>query len=332
MLLKFALLVSILALGQTPATSTSQLPPQVELFLKTVRSEKIQLPDDSRFYNHYYRTAEDHPDAIVFLPGMGEPALKYFDLLDDLKDLNATVYLWDHLGQGFSYHFLPQESEKIYVDSFDSHIKVLKNFFHALQKKHTRVLVIGHSMGGNLALRIAAENPTLFAKLALSSPMTTINLGGIPEGIATFLLNWMPGTGYPFLYYVFKKQSDGYQEATNSAERLAIYKSTYTHFNGIKRTGATVGWIRSARASAKTLLDTDYSHLHLPVLLLQAEKDMLVSTADQTAICKKIPQCRLHVIKGSLHELLFEKEPVRGEAVAQILTFLKSAPQKISTH
>jgi lysophospholipase len=70
----------------------------------------------------------------------------------------------------------------------------------------------------------------------------------------------------------------------------------------------------------------DVTVLKMPVLILQADQDFLVSTQAQSEFCKKLPHCRTQVIPDTYHELLFEKEPARQTAVDAILKFLSGKP------
>ncbi len=305
---------------EEPAT-----PSNLPLFLQKAKSEYIQHPIHKNLQNHYYTLNKGQPKAIVFLPGLGESALKYYEIPDHLQIPNATFYLWDHIGQGFSSHLLPSEPKKVHIDTFETHLVALKQFLQSLRNSHTEIIVIGHSMGAHLALRLASENPQILDKLVLSSPLININQTWIPVRFVAWVLNLFPETSYPPLYFLFSKKTDGGSRLTHSTVRQRQYQKTIRLYPRIERQGATIGWIKVAQTSIDKMSLIDWTRITMPISLLQAETDFLVSNDKQTEVCKKLPNCQLEKIPGSLHEILFEADPVRNLAIHKIRQFVSTA-------
>jgi lysophospholipase len=295
-----------------------------EAFLKEMKSETIALPGRAPLFNHYYRSEKILPTAIVFLPGMGESALKYYDLAQDLKPVHATLYMWDHIGQGLSSHLIPDEPTKVYIDDFETYIGALENFFSVLHQKHSAIYVIGHSMGGHVALRLAIRHPQLIQKLALSSPLVDLNFDEIPIQKVIWLFKYLPGKWFPPLYFLFK-QGKKKNVVTKSKERVEVQRQLFGKYPAIHREAATIGWLREALRSIALLRTEQVEKLTMPILILQADRDFLVSTKAQSELCEKLPHCTTQVIPDAYHELLFEKDPARQTAVDAILHFLKNS-------
>lgn len=307
----------LLSFSAAGAQDLSSLDPQVQSFLKTFKSERLSY---KTLFNHYYHSPETSETAIVFLPGMGEPALKYYALSSDLTT-KATIYFWDHIGQGESSHLIPEEIHKVHIDNFEMHIESLTLFLEKIKKAHKKIVIIGHSMGGHVALRALIRKPDLANALILSAPMMEINSTLIPVGLISWLARFFPSTYYPPFYFLFKKNSDQGSYTTTSKVRLDIYKKTHTLFPSIKRRGATLGWIRAAQDSIMELKSEDLLKVKIPILLLQAENDLLVSNPAQTEACRQLPQCELKIILESRHELLFESDKPRSQAIQWINEF-----------
>lgn len=301
------------------AIELSALDPGVRAFLKDYESQQIFL--DQKLYNHYYKSPVAHETAIVFLPGMGEPAIKYYDLPKDIKK-SATFYLWDHIGQGSSSHLLPQETIKVHIDSFETHITAFKKFLGELKKKHKRIFVVGHSMGGHIALRVLYDDPNLIDKLATTAPLMEINSTWVPIHLVAWLANIFPADYYPPFYNWFKKTSERNNYTTTSKEKIEVYRKTTAIFPNIKRNGATLGWIRAAQDSIKILKESRLEKITTPILIVQAEMEFLVSNQAQQQACQRISSCTLKVVKNSRHEILFETEDPRNEALKLINNFL----------
>lgn len=289
--------------------------PQVVEFLNNTDSLTLAHPTKPGILNHYYKTKTANPVALVFVPGMGEPAIKYYELAKDFKNESVTFYLWDHVGQGESTHLTPQDTEKIHIDDFSTHINALENFLKELKKTHSRIYVVAHSMGGHVTLRVAQAHPGLIDKIVVSSPMVAMNLDKMPVRFLRWVFGLLPPTMYIPFYYFVKSDGAKSENLTHSQERFAIYKKLEKEFSEIKRTSGTVGWVLAALKSEDEFKKTDFSSFTQKILVLQAEKEIFVSNKAQDEFCKKLPHCRLEVLSGAYHELLFEDDFARKPAL-----------------
>lgn len=299
-----------------------QAPEPVQLFLQKAQSHFLAHPTHQNLRNHYYSLDEGQSKAIVFLPGMGESGLKYYDLFSQLNLKGFTFYSWDYIGQGFSSHLLPQETHKVHIDSFETHVVALQKFLQSLRPKYREIVVIGHSMGGHVALLLAQETPGLIDRLVLSAPLIDINQRWIPIAVVSWILSAFPDTSYPPFYFLLTKKSADGHFVTNSRERFQEYQKTMEQYPSIRRLGSTLGWIRAAQRSIQKMSSLDFTQMKTPVYILQAESDFLVDNEKQNQICKKIPHCQIEMIIKSKHEILFEVDDVRTQAFQKIRKFI----------
>jgi lysophospholipase len=300
----------------------------LDIFLQTAVSKNRPHPTRPELSNHFYSLYEGQPTAIVFLPGMGEPSIKYYELFDILRLTQTTFYGWDHIGQGFSSHLLPEQPQKVHLDSFSTHIAPLKNFFEDLRKKHTKIIVIAHSMGAHLALRTAIENPNLIDLMVLTSPLIKINTSWVPATFVEWLLHFYDNESYPPLYSLLSHKKTRNTFVTNSLKRQEEFKKTIARFPEIKRQGATVGWLKAAFESTKEFQKLSRNNLTMPLLILQAETDYLVDNKEQVLFCAEIKNCKIEVIKNSKHEILFETDEVRSQTIDKIRNFILLKTEK----
>lgn len=299
-------------------------PLPVEKFIQNSTSMNVPHPVQKQLQNHYDLVNPGQTTALVFLPGMGESSLKYYDLFENLKLQNITYYGWDHIGQGFSSHLLPEENIKVHIDSFDTHLVALVSFLKKIRPQYKKIYVIGHSMGAHLALRLSLENPGLVDALALSAPLFDIHPNLKTGAFLTWVLSLYSKSSYPPLYSFFVKRNMNAGYVTNSLERQNEFKKTLSLYPQIKRQGATVGWILAARESIEKLQNSNLNALAIPVLILQADTDYLVDNQAQNNGCKKIPLCKIDVMTNSKHEVLFEVDAVRSLALEKIRLFITS--------
>ncbi|XP_040851249.1 monoglyceride lipase isoform X2 [Ochotona curzoniae] len=119
------------------------------------------------------------PKALVFVShGAGEHCGRYEELAQMLVGLHLLVFAHDHVGHGQS------EGERMVVSDFHVFVRDVLQHVDLLQKDHPGlpVFLLGHSMGGAIAILTAAERPGHFAGMVLISPLVLAS----PESATTF--------------------------------------------------------------------------------------------------------------------------------------------------
>jgi pimeloyl-ACP methyl ester carboxylesterase len=153
------------------------------------------------------------------------------------------------------------------------------------------VPLVGHSLGGLVAARVAARRPELVARLVLVAP------AGVP-----------PGHG-PLGYALpLARQVAG---ATPSFLRLLALDAL--------RTGP-VALLRSARELLGDDVRDELGAVRAPTLLLWGEGDALVPAAVAEAFAAALPHARLVLVRGAAHVPMLERP---DETAAALLDFLE---------
>jgi lysophospholipase len=269
---------------------------------------------------------EDLVDALLVLGGRTEFAEKYAELFFDLQPLHMAIYSYDHRGQGLSQRPLT-DPHKGHVEDFGEYIEDLRIFLNeVIGRKHRRVFVLAHSMGGAVTALFLQKYQGYFAGAILCSPMFAINCHPLPCRLMGWLADLAVLTGRgahyvprggpypgppPFLNNVLTSSRVRFDASYSFVEKnptLALGSPTFL-------------WLREAlRSSKKAVAGAD--RVDIPVLLLQAGGDEVVTSSAQLEFCRKAPQCRLHTIAGARHELLMEQDLMRDEAIHLIHEFL----------
>ncbi|MDN3608773.1 alpha/beta fold hydrolase [Vibrio ostreicida] len=274
-------------------------------------------------------TSPQHTRAIVVVNGRIESAWKYQELFYDLFQQGYDIYSFDHRGQGLSDRLIDNK-EMGYVGDYQDYIQD----FHTLVEHfsldgYEKRYLLGHSMGGNIATRYVQTYPKhCFSAIALSAPMFGVNMPKHLKPIALVLSQIMtalaahpkfaPGQA-PYSPKPFDTNL-----LTQSAVRYYWFRELYENMPQLKVGGASTRWLwQGLMAAKKCHLMT--RHIGIPLLLLQAGNDKIVSNPDQTRFIRKLTktnnQCEMKVIEQSLHELLFEKDHYRNQALDAILSF-----------
>ena len=279
--------------------------------------------------NHYLKSPTNNKKALLILPGMSEPASKYWELYDDIKDLGHDILIWDHLGQGQSdYISSTLDPQKIYVDDYDRYVSSLESFIKSIRKDYDSIDVIAHSMGGHILMLILYTNNNLVDKIVLSAPMVRMKLS-IPSFIIRIVLSlfyspedWAPSQG-PYRYRGLSES-----RVSQSQQRIDDYHQLLTDKPQLQRGGVTAGWILSSLDSTKRMSQLqDWGKIENSVLILQAENDHFVVNQPAKIICLQMKSCKAETFKESKHEIFMEKEAIRKKALNRTRAFLTEPNQ-----
>ncbi|WP_034765546.1 alpha/beta hydrolase [Rossellomorea vietnamensis] len=103
--------------------------------------------------------------VIVIIHGAMEHHGRYGWLIEMWRASGFHVIMGDLPGQGMT-----SRSQRGHIDSFDEYIVEVKDWVQAAYQFELPVFVIGHSMGGLIAIRLLQESHVNVAGVILSSP------------------------------------------------------------------------------------------------------------------------------------------------------------------
>lgn len=196
------------------------------------------------------------------------------------------------------------------------------------------VLVLGHSMGGQIAATLALRHPMLVDQLVLLNPAlsgrlsTRVNLLMGPHVIAerSRLLEWL-------LYLAAKTPldyTDSLLKPTNFAERAHISEEDYRHIReDARRRGQ--GSIRASCFIAMKQGDLrgQLERIDTPALVLWGAEDNIVPLRDAGIVATEWPKSDLRIIPNAGHWPQFEQPDA---TLRQIALFLGLPPHVDDAH
>ncbi len=247
---------------------------------------------------HYLEDGAGPPALLIH--GLGGNTFSFRETIPALAPRFRTVAV-DLPGSGYS----DRTPEHDY--SLDGHARLLARFMD--QQGLKPALVLGHSMGGGVAMRLAALYPDYVDRLLLVASMRPNDLrrGG---PLRHLLRPFFPLLGVA-------------QAVVGPVSRTMMRRMVYDPAFVTPAVLAGYQGPRSLRGSSaalrRQLTDTardvpiDPRTLRVPTLLLWGEADRVAPLSTGEALLEQIPEARLEVIPRAGH-LLLEEQPSAANA------------------
>lgn len=286
--------------------------------------EAITVQKDLELRTAIWRTkAKKSKGSILIFTGRGEFIEKYYETIRDLLDLKYNILIFDWRGQGLSSRLLVDE-DKGYVENFDQFLKdaqcVYEKKMSTLPHPHH---LLGHSMGGHLALRELQDHPYRYQKAVLCAPMQSI--AGLPTGILgkAALFFKALGLGQAYIIGGGKGNSDKkIDKFTSDITRFKKWTSIFKNEPRLLLGSATWQWSKAASESMRfSMLPKQLLKIKTPVYVASAECDSIVDGKTHDLLDDVNPLIKIVPYPGARHEIYTEVDEYRNRFLSEIDAF-----------
>ncbi|HEY6761120.1 MAG TPA: lysophospholipase [Baekduia sp.] len=237
--------------------------------------------------------AGDAARLVVLVHGYGEHMGRYEHVAQALVARGSAVAGPDHVGHGRS------AGEPAVVEDFEAVVDDLRAVVQAT-RGDLPVVMVGHSMGGLVAIRYAQRHREDLAGLVLSAP--AVGLGPVVEG-------WLAAPELP---------SDPIDVAVLSRDPAvgAAYAADPLVYHG--------GWKRpylEAVVAADAAIAAGPGFGDLPLLYVHGGDDQLVPIALARPVVERLagPASEVQILEGARHEPF--NDFGRDQAIASVASF-----------
>ncbi|MFZ5743455.1 MAG: alpha/beta hydrolase [Pseudomonadota bacterium] len=252
---------------------------------------------------------DDAPrDHLVLAHGYAEHLGRYRAVAEFFTAAGYAVHALDHRGHGKS------GGTRAVIDSFanaDADIDQLVDKVRA-DSGLQRIKLVGHSMGGSLALNYALNHPEKLSGLVLSGPAIGGGLPKIQSLLLALISRIAPSLG------MIQLDADA---VSRDPQVVAAYKADPLVFHG--KVPA-----RTAREMmhAVTTYPPRVGAMQLPCLLMHGSADTLVRAEDAQPVFDAIasPDKTVRIFDGLYHEIF--NEPERLEVLGIVKDWLGARP------
>ena len=245
--------------------------------------------------------------VMVLAHGLGEHARRYDHVAERLSELGLAVFAPDHRGHGRSGgKRLHAREMSDFTGDLDSLVDIATQAYPGLP-----VFLLGHSMGGAIALAYALDHQDRLTALALSGPAVIVTSGtpGIVVEIGKVIGRLLPDLP------VQKLDSNA---VSRDPAVVAAYQADPLVHHGLVPAGI-----------ARVLIDNEQSlpqrlpSLTLPVLVLHGTADTLADPAGAQLIADRAGSrdLTLKLYDGLFHEVF--NEPENDRVLGELVEWLR---------
>ncbi len=271
--------------------------------------------------------------SLLFLPGRADCYEKYLDTLDHWHRQGWRVTSCDWRGQAGSGR-LGNDAVTGHVDDFAIWVDDLAAFWAQWRAQTPGPhVIVGHSMGGHLALRAVAEGRIDPQAAVLTAPMLGLHPRLVPSAVLHPIARLMVSLGDPRRPAWKWSEKPGALPADRS-DLLTHDDARYADEGWWRaaRPELVMGpgswrWIERALASIRLLERPGILEaVRVPVLILATDVDRLVEYGAIARAARRLPRGELIRFGAEArHEILREADGVRDAALDAIEAFLDRA-------
>jgi alpha-beta hydrolase superfamily lysophospholipase len=274
-----------------------------------VHSEGNFVTPDGLTIHHQAWLPDGDPKAVVLLlHGLAEHSGRYERVASALTDARYAVRTLDHRGHGRS------DGKRTYVKAYADYQRDILQFRRFVEQQHPglALFVLGHSMGGNLAVGHVLDHQDGVRGMVLSAPALAPGASLSPAKIKLAKLVGRIAPGLP----AEKLSADA---ISRDPAVVAAYMADPLVFNGKITAGAAAALLGSMEG-----FPSRYAELRLPILLQHGTADALVDIAGtrQLEAGAVNAQVTSHYYDGLYHEVF--NEPERATVLADTIAWLDS--------
>jgi len=272
--------------------------PRAEGWLEGVGGKRL-------FWRSY---VPDEPRAVVLLAhGASEHGDRYRYVVERLVPDGFAVYAVDHRGHGRS------DGSRAMLDRMDHVVADFDRLAEHARAQHPglRLFLLGHSMGGTVALAYALRHQAKLAGLALSAPLAALEAAPLPLRVVARALSVVAPTAG-----VYDVEAEG---VSRDLDEVRAYDEDPLVYRG-KLPARTVQEIADTIAGFHDAVPS----LTLPTLVMHGTADRIVpiAAAEMIALRSGASDLTFHRYDGFYHEIFNEPAGERDRPLGDLAAWL----------
>jgi len=291
-------------------------------YMKATTFEFLHSFDGIRIRSGFWET--DHRECrgtVVLLGGRAEFIEKYRETIQDLMGRGFDVFSMDWRGQGLSDRILGNVT-KGYVESYEHYIRDLQLYIETFVSHRCRrpLMVMAHSMGASIVLLFLKRFSHLVDSGILMSPMIDVRTKPFPYAVAKWCSRLLVRMGKGEVAIPSFQRNDSFlgpfrqNWLTGDPARFKRTQRLLKHNPRLSVNTVTFRWLLETFAALDHFREPGFCEsIDTPLLLVAAGRDRVVSNEAIAWLVEKLPHGRMITLAEARHEILQERDGVRGQ-------------------
>ncbi|MBC8131290.1 MAG: alpha/beta hydrolase [Rhizobiaceae bacterium] len=276
-------------------------------------------------------TASRTRGTIVLLQGRNESIEKYFETITDLAALGYMVATFDWRGQGGSDRLL-RDRTRGHVTSFDAYVSDLESMFRDVILPDCRgpYALLGHSMGGAVALMAAPRLVNRVERIVVGAPLVALAARSRRTGGLFYATSALGLLGLGSLPVRRGGHSAGWtaerNPLTHDARRFERNRALEAAAPHLFAGRPTAAWVAAATRTSRRFDESErIAEIKVPTLVVTAGADSVVSSPAAERLAWRMRSGHGLSIPGARHELMQEADVYRAPFLAAADAFIGGA-------
>ncbi len=285
-------------------------------FLASAELEYVTTRDGARLRCALWSSPQATPrGTVMIMTGYSEFIEKYYEVAWDLQKMGFAVLCFDWRGQGLSTRAHPER--RGWVQNYATMVDDAIEISEWLQRRGapSPLLGLGHSMGGNVCIRLLQNHPSLFQAAVVTAPM--LGLKGLPNWLLRSLTEAVSRAGMDGSFAPGAKENDPHGPhipLSSDQRRIDAWRSYLRTDPWLITHGVTWRWLREAVASIQEVIQpANAARITTPLLIANPLSDSLVDPVPTRRFADMCDAAQLLEVADSEHELLQECDSLRAQ-------------------
>lgn len=264
--------------------------------------EALVFPD-SQFMDidgvdvHYQEIHLDSETLIILLHGFGSSTYSWQKVMEPFSSF-GSVLAYDRPGFGLTERVLPYEDVDTNPYLLEYQPQILMAFIES--KKVDKIILVGNSAGGTVALQTALAYPDRIDALILISP-AVYGSGGAPKWIRPLLnLPQMDRLGPVLVRTIRERGLELLKLAWSNPENISE-EDLLNYQKPLSVDRWDVGLWEFTKANGENEIDSRTTELLLPVLVITGADDKIIPADQSIQLASELLNASLVVIPGCGH-------------------------------
>lgn len=273
----------------------------------------LESSKGKKLYTRYWYNdngpKELEPKALLFIVhGLCEHCLWYTEMAEFLNTFGIYAFAHDHVGHGQS------EGSRVHIDDFQEYVDDCVLHAEKMRKEFPNIpmFVLGHSMGGLIAIVATNQRPDLFRGVILDAPLIT------QDHLPPAFVVWLGRMVAKILPQMPTRQLDS-KAVSRDPEVVKQYEDDPLVYHGKLKCRQVATMLDAMETVGKSLSDIEW-----PFLILHGEPDTLTSVKGSKLMFEKAKSKdkKLKLFPDAYHQLHGELEPVKSETLNLIASWI----------